>query len=140
MADIDRHWTGSPDERIAIVRRLFDGAAEHEIALEIYADDLYWSMPKGRGTLMGERHGREAIDEAVGHVMDVAADYHSSTEEWEILADDHDTISFNRDWGVRRSDGAPFEFEVAMRWEFVDGQIAAMREYIQDEQHKAEFF
>jgi ketosteroid isomerase-like protein len=133
-------WSGSPDERISLVRRLFDATAEHDLAQDVYADDLYWSMPKGRGRLMGERRGRAAIDEAFGHVLAVASEYHSRTDPCEILADEHDTISFNRDWGVRAADGAEFDFLVAMRWEIVDGQITAMHEYIQDEEHKGSFF
>jgi len=59
--------------------------------------------------------------------------------ENEILADDYDTVSFNRDFG-KRADGVPFDFQVAIRWEIENGQIKVMTEYIQDEAHKAEFF
>jgi len=131
---------GTPEERIALIRRLFDATVEQDLDLDVYADDLTWHMPKGRGTLMGERHGRAALEEAFAYVMEVASEFKSVTEPYEILADDRDTISFNRDSGTRASDGAPFDFSVAMRWEIVDGQIAVMHEYIQDEQHKGAFF
>ncbi|MBI5089066.1 MAG: nuclear transport factor 2 family protein [Actinobacteria bacterium] len=138
--DRDVAWTGTADERIALIRRLFDTTVEHELDPSIYAEALVWHMPKGRGRLMGERVGRAAVDEAFAHVLTVAGEFRSRTEPWEIVADDRDTISFNHDSGTRASDGAPFAFDVAMRWEIQDGQITVMHEYIQDEQHKGEFF
>jgi ketosteroid isomerase-like protein len=133
-------WHGTPEERTSLVRRLYDGTIEQDLALDIYAEDIHWSMPKGRGKLMGERRGRAAIGEAFAYVMEVVSEYNSMTEPWEILADEQDTISFNREWGARKSDGAQFDFNVAIRWEFVDGQITSIREFIQDEEHKGSFF
>jgi hypothetical protein len=89
---------------------------------------------------MGEHHGRAYMDEAFGYVVSSTSEFDSYIGPDEILADEHDTISFNRDFGARASDGARFDFNVAIRWEIVDGQIKVMREYIQDEEHKAEFF
>ena len=58
----------------------------------------------------------------------------------EIIADDDYVISFNRDSGVRGSDGKAFGFDVAIRWRVENGQIQEMWEYIQDEEHKGDFF
>jgi len=136
-----RTWTGTAEERIALVRRLYDGTIDMDLDLAIYADDISWYMPQGRGKLMGApRHGRAALDEGFAYVMDVISEYNSKTEPWEILADEHDTMSFNREWGARKSDGARFDFNVAIRWEMANGQITAIREFIQDEAHKGEFF
>lgn len=133
-------WTGSTEQRISLIRRLYDGTIDMDLDLNIYAEDLSWYMPKGRGKLMGERHGRASLDEAFAYVVEVTSEYNSITEPWEILADDHDTLSFNREWGARASDDARFDFNVAIRWTIVDGQITEIREFIQDEAHKGEFF
>ena len=123
-----------------MIRRLYDSTIEQDLDLDLYADDISWYMPQGRGKLMGERHGRAALDEAFAYVCEVASEYNSVTERHEILADERDTISFNREYGARASDGARFDFNVAIRWEIVDGKITAIREFIQDEAHKGEFF
>lgn len=134
-------WTGTAEERIALVRRLYDGTIEGDLDLAIYADDIDWYMPKGRGKLMGGvRHGRPALEAGFAYVMEVISEYNSLTEPWEILSDGEETISFNREWGARKSDGARFGFNVAIRWGMANGQISSIREFIQDEAHKGEFF
>jgi ketosteroid isomerase-like protein len=130
----------SPESRIALVRRLYDSTIDQDLYLDAYADDLIWYAPQGRGKLMGEHHGRDYMDEAFAHVVATTSEFDSYIGPDEILADEYDTVSFNRDVGTRKSDGAHFDFDVAIRWEIEDGQIKRMTEYIQDEEHKAEFF
>ena len=132
--------TDSPESRINLIRKLYDSTIDQDLYLDAYADDLVWYAPKGRGKLMGEHHGRSYMDEAFAHVVAVTDKFDSFIGENEILADDYDTVSFNRDFGTRAGDGEPFNFEVAIRWEIENGQIKIMTEYIQDEAHKAEFF
>ena len=132
--------TDSPESRIALIRKLYDSTVDQDLFLDAYAEDLVWYAPKGRGVLMGEHHGRSYMDEAFAHVVAVTGEFDSYIGPEEILADDHDTVSFNRDFGTRKSDGVPFSFDVAIRWEIEEGQIKVMTEYIQDEAHKAEFF
>ena len=82
-------WTGTADERIALVRRLYDGTIDLDLDLAIYADDIAWYMPQGRGKLMGpSRHGRAAVEEGFAYVMEVISEYNSKTEPWEILAEE----------------------------------------------------
>jgi ketosteroid isomerase-like protein len=129
----------SPEDRINLIRKLYDSTIDHDLYLDAYAEDLVWFAPKGRGKLMGEHHGRDYMDEAFAYVVSSTSEFDSFIGENEILADEYDTVSFNRDFG-KRADGVPFDFEVAIRWEIENGQIKVMTEYIQDEAHKAEFF
>ena len=132
--------TDSPEYRIDLIRKLYDSTIDQDLLLAAYAEDLTWYAPKGRGVLMGEHHGRAYMDEAFARVVATTSEFDSFIGPDEILADEYDTVSFNRDFGTRKSDGAPFDFDVAIRWEIEDGQIKVMTEYIQDEAHKAEFF
>jgi ketosteroid isomerase-like protein len=129
----------SPESRINLIRKLYDSTIDQDLYLDAYADDLIWYAPLGRGKLMGEHHGRAYMDEAFGYVTSSTSEFDSFIGENEILADEYDTVSFNRDFG-KRADGVPFDFQVAIRWEIENGQIKVMTEYIQDEAHKAEFF
>jgi hypothetical protein len=129
----------SPESRASLIRRLYDSTIDQDLYLDAYAEDLIWYAPKGRGKLMGEHHGRAYMDEAFGYVVSSTSEFDSFIGEDEILVDDFDTVSFNRDFG-KRADGVPFDFQVAIRWEIEAGQVKVMTEYIQDEAHKAEFF
>ena len=132
--------TDSPEHRISLIRKLYDSTIDQDLFVDAYAEDLIWYAPKGGGALMGEHHGRAYMDEAFAHVVATTGEFDSYIGPDEILADEYDTVSFNRDFGTRKSDGARFDFDVAIRWEIENGQIKVMTEYIQDEEHKAEFF
>ncbi|HEY4333570.1 MAG TPA: hypothetical protein VGM78_13405 [Ilumatobacteraceae bacterium] len=140
---IDHDRAPAPDsaeQRIALIRRLYDSTIEQELALDVYAEDLIWHAPEGRGRLMGTHSSRAYMDEAFAYVVSVTNEFDSHIGPDEILADEFDTLSFNRDFGTRASDDEPFNFNVAIRWKIENGQIKEMYEYIQDEEHKAKFF
>ncbi|MCU1461878.1 MAG: hypothetical protein JWO37_1953 [Acidimicrobiales bacterium] len=134
----DTRSIDSAEERIKLIQRLYDSTIEQDLFADAYAEHFTWHAPKGRGTLMGDHQGRAYIEEAFAHVVSISSEFNSVIGE--ILADDECVISFNRDYGVRASDGAKFDFDVAIRWHVADGQIQEMWEYIQDEEHKGEFF
>ena len=130
----------SAEERIALVRGLYESTIDHDLATQVYADDLIWHAPRGRGKLMGDHFGADYIIQAFSDVLSISSDF--SSEIGEVLASDGDefVLSFNRDFGTRDSDGEKFSFDVAIRWRIIDGKIAEMWEYIKDEAHKGEFF
>src|SRR5438067_1574300 len=94
----------STEARMDVVRRLYDSTIEHDLYADAYAENFTWHAPKGRGKLMGEHHGRAYIEEAFAYVLSITSEFHSTIGE--ILANDDYVISFNRDYGVRASDGA----------------------------------
>ncbi|MCU1451962.1 MAG: SnoaL-like polyketide cyclase [Acidimicrobiales bacterium] len=126
------------EARIGVVQRLYDSTVDRDLAADAYADDFIWHAPQGRGALMGVHVGRDYIEKAFEYVLSIATEFSSVINE--IIADDQHVISFNRDSGVRGSDGKHFGFDVAIRWRVENGQIQEMWEYIQDEEHKADFF
>lgn len=67
----------SAHDNEAVVRRLYaamENGGDLESLLDSYADDIAWFAPKGTSAMMGERHGKAAMAEAMAYTGSMVTD------------------------------------------------------------------
>ena len=121
-----------------IIRKLWSSMATQDLLGQVYADDVIWHGPRGRGTLMGDRFGRKELEGVFATAVATASNFGS--ELIDVVSKGEWVLSFSRDYGTRDSDQREFSIDIGIRWRVVDGKITELWEHIQDEELKSDIF
>lgn len=130
----------SAAENEAVVRRLYEAMSRGvglEAVLPLYAEDVLLHAPRGTSAVMGVRHGRDALADAIVVIGAKVTSF--EIELLKMFADDEEVISVHRDIGTHR-DGRTLNLRVCCRWIVRDGLISELWEYPEEPSDVDEFF
>lgn len=116
------------------------GAADREALRALFADDLVWRVPKGAiAPFAGEHRGADAIIEKMLSAVGDAFEAGSQETEVRNFLFGTDLVALEARMTASTPEGERYENDYVFFFEFRDGRIREIREYV-DTRYAAEFF